>query len=378
MWEKILDHLDENDLFPLALSCKYFRQKQKELVARTGQSGPGSGKPRLALKTNLDRTFEESQPASADYLRFCIKEKVPSEGVPLRAKRIMRLLAAYHGYLPLLQELQKECELDAAVFMSACLGGHLAIMKWLRSEGCPWDASACEWAASGGHLDMLKWLRSEGCPWDEDILCTRAAGGGHLDVLKWLRSEGCPWNKDACEGAANGGHLDVLKWLRSEDCPWNERTCERAAYGGHLNVLRYARGNECPWDVRTCRMAAKKGHLDVLKYAHLNGCPWDLNACTYAAESVREWLIIERKAREAEAENAQRLDKLQQEIWEKILDDVGDNDLFPLALSCRYFYRMQNVREELLRIKWMKIERMMKVTEDAGESYFLLLLCFGF
>ena len=36
LWEKILD---ENDLFPLALSCRYFRQKQKELVARTGQSG---------------------------------------------------------------------------------------------------------------------------------------------------------------------------------------------------------------------------------------------------------------------------------------------------------------------------------------------------
>ena len=39
LWEKILDELDENDLFPLALSCRYFRQKQKELVARTRQSG---------------------------------------------------------------------------------------------------------------------------------------------------------------------------------------------------------------------------------------------------------------------------------------------------------------------------------------------------
>ena len=40
VWEKILDELDENDLFPLALSCRYFRQKQKELVARTRQSEP--------------------------------------------------------------------------------------------------------------------------------------------------------------------------------------------------------------------------------------------------------------------------------------------------------------------------------------------------
>ena len=34
LWEKILDHLESDDLFPLALSCRYFRQKQKELVER--------------------------------------------------------------------------------------------------------------------------------------------------------------------------------------------------------------------------------------------------------------------------------------------------------------------------------------------------------
>ena len=73
LWDKILDELEENDLFPLALSCRYFRQKQKELVAQARQSGPESGVTRLALKTNLRRKYwdEPEQPASADYLRFC-------------------------------------------------------------------------------------------------------------------------------------------------------------------------------------------------------------------------------------------------------------------------------------------------------------------
>ena len=111
VWEKILDELDENDLFPLALSCRYFRQKQKELVARTRQSGPGSGKPRRALKTTLHEWPVKDQPASAEYLRFCSKEKASNE-IPNRdidveqeekALRI-RVLAALHGYLPLLQE----------------------------------------------------------------------------------------------------------------------------------------------------------------------------------------------------------------------------------------------------------------------------------
>ena len=109
VWEKILDELDENDLFPLALSCKYFRQKQRELVARTGrgrQSGRKSGLARLALKTTLrNDPPENGQPASADYLRFCSKEKTSNDYYRKKDTRI-QCLAAFHGHLPLMQELQ--------------------------------------------------------------------------------------------------------------------------------------------------------------------------------------------------------------------------------------------------------------------------------
>ena len=93
LWEKVFDNVDEDDLFPLALSCRYFRQKQ-ELVARARQSGPESGKPRLTLKTNLRRKLEKGKPASAEYLLFFSKEKV--------SKGCVMHLAAYHGHLPLL------------------------------------------------------------------------------------------------------------------------------------------------------------------------------------------------------------------------------------------------------------------------------------
>ena len=70
-----------------------------------------------------------------------------------------------------------------------------------------------------------------------------------MEILKWLRSEGCPWDKWACADAASGGHLETLKWLRSEGCPWDEETCEWAAWKGHLNVLRWAIDNGCPYKV---------------------------------------------------------------------------------------------------------------------------------
>ena len=104
VWEKIADELDENDLFPLALSCKNFRQKQKELVARTRENGAESGGTRLALKTDLGQKCEKDEPASAEYLRFCSEEKVSGD-VRLTRDRRITMLAGFHGHLPLLQEL---------------------------------------------------------------------------------------------------------------------------------------------------------------------------------------------------------------------------------------------------------------------------------
>ena len=104
LWEKILiDHLDVNDLFPLVLSCRYFRQKVVSLVERQGE--PESGALRLNLQTNLKLKRRNGQPASADYLRFCMKETVSRDvGQEEKAHCIIHL-ATFHGHLPLLQEL---------------------------------------------------------------------------------------------------------------------------------------------------------------------------------------------------------------------------------------------------------------------------------
>ena len=48
----------------------------------------------------------------------------------------------------------------------------------------------------------------------------------------------------------------------------------------------------------------------------------------------------EREAREVEnTQSLQRLDKLPKDVWEKIFDELDESDMFPLALSCRYFRR---------------------------------------
>ncbi len=91
--------------------------------------------------------------------------------------------------------------------------GHLKVLQWARSQGCPWNVWTCNNAAAGGHL--LKWARSQGCPWDERI-CANAAAWGHLEVLEWARSQGCPMG---CEDMCPCCSWRPLKWARSQGCP---------------------------------------------------------------------------------------------------------------------------------------------------------------
>ena len=77
-------------------------------MARTKENGLGSEVSHLALKTNLWRKRAKGQPASADYLRFCSKEKGPRRpSYYMEHEEIVKCLAAFQGYLPLLQELLK-------------------------------------------------------------------------------------------------------------------------------------------------------------------------------------------------------------------------------------------------------------------------------
>ena len=116
----------------------------------------------------------------------------------------------------------------------------------------------------------MRWLKTQNrfCrnKWHFIIACQ----DGHLEVLKWLRSEGCPWSEMACPSAARGGHLEALRWLRSEGCPWNERTCSGAAEKGHLDVLKYLLENGCPWDEWTWLSASES----VKEWLRQNGVIW--------------------------------------------------------------------------------------------------------
>jgi hypothetical protein len=104
--------------------------------------------------------------------------------------------------------------------------GALQLLQTAHESGAPWGWRMCYTSAKGGHLELLRWLRTQNppCPWDAGV-CAAAAENGHVAVLEWLRAQDppCPWDSHACAFAARGGCLEVLQWLRAQDkhqrCP---------------------------------------------------------------------------------------------------------------------------------------------------------------
>ena len=307
LWEKIVDeNVQQNDLLALAMTCRFFREKLKDLGRKVETNLKAkcllelrkSGKvashslgwfqwvcdtfkvlPRFTMGTLINYAALQG---SVEILRWLMEDKGWEPNLYTVGE-----WAGFGGSVEVLEYLLergyafrrgKACE-------AAARGGCLEALKFLRGldPPCPWSKSTCEGAARRGHLDVLKWLRAQEppCPWSTPT-CTYAAERGHLEVLKWLRAQNppCPWDGWTCTYPAEVGHLEVLKWVRDQDppCPWSEITCAYAAYGGHLDVLKWLRAQEppCPWSTSTCTYAAEGGHLEVLKWARSQDppCPW--------------------------------------------------------------------------------------------------------
>ncbi|WZN63645.1 putative ankyrin repeat protein [Chloropicon roscoffensis] len=310
LWQKIIDeNVQQNDVLALAMACRFFREKQKDL----GKKVVTNLNAKYLLK--LQKSGNVASHTLGWFRWVCDTLKV-LPGFTWSYKSLKGAVyegnlvdyAAFQGSVEILRWLMEEkgCEPNGGTGRWAGWSGSVEILEYLSGWGYEFDKRACEEAAREGHLEALKFLRGldPPCRWDWKT-CEGAAKGGHLDVLKWARSEDppCPWYEGTCMKAAEGGHLEVLKWVRDQDppCPWDRLTCSEAAYGGHLEVLKWLRDQDppCPWDWETCAEAAGGGHLDVLKWARAQNppCPWYEDTCFEAAEGgqleVLKWLRSE-------------------------------------------------------------------------------------
>ena len=253
IWTMVAAKLEDRDVFAFALTSKQHRQAQqqagRELVTR----------PCYRTENGNHRC----EYFSRDWCVWWSRRFNMTETVPECMNRIIRVTASC-GYLDVLKTYWSDIpgdkiplSMDRWTCAWAASRGHLEILQWLRSQGCPWDYFTCAWAAEKGHLKCLQWARSEGCPWTK-YACLFSARDGHLECLQWARENGCPWDANRmCDDAAEHGRLPVLKWVREQGCPWGETTTLKAATEGHLKCFRWLIFQGCPWNRSECRSSGK-------------------------------------------------------------------------------------------------------------------------
>jgi hypothetical protein len=180
--------------------------------------------------------------------------------------------AAEGGSIEVMKWLRAEhhARLSTLLLHTAALNEQLAVVQYLKAEGCPWDTTACTAAASSynfnahfnarrrGKTDRkcttLQWLHENGCPWDVSAVRISAAETGHTCALTYiLHQEGMP---DAAElthmlnAAGACYHLETVKLLREIGAEWPA-------------VLQYRRGHNAraltPWQGSTLDWARSQG-----------------------------------------------------------------------------------------------------------------------
>ena len=249
LWQKILDqYLHQNDLLALAMTCRFFREKQKDLGKKM-ETNVGS-----FCLLDLRKSVRMPSHTLVWFQWVCDTFEI-KPGFERSRERVEGAVyegdlvnyAALQGSVEILRWLmdEKEWELNFYTGEWAGMGGSVEVLEYLWDWGYEFNDGACGWAAEEGHLEALKYLKglNLSCFWDE-WTCASAAKGGHLEVLKYLRAQDppCSWDEMTCAWAAEGGHLDVLKWLRSQDppCPWSRDECREEAsmwIDGHQRIV---------------------------------------------------------------------------------------------------------------------------------------------
>ena len=278
LWSKIVDeHVQQNDLLALAMTCRLFREKQKDLGWKLETD--------LTSDRFLDlRMSGKMTSHTLGWFQWVCDTLEILPGYEWGIKRVKGAVyegdllnyAALQGSAVLLRWLveEKGWKLNDGTGWYAGVSGSIEVLGYVVGMGYEFTLWACSGAARAGRLEALKFLRGldPPCPWGEKT-CTYAAERGHLEVLKWLRAQDppCPWDDRTCAEAAREGHLDVLKWARSQNppCPWNDSTCSQAAGGGRLESLEWARSQDppCPWRRPKCRKKAWEGdHEHVVEW----------------------------------------------------------------------------------------------------------------
>jgi len=183
-------------------------------------------------------------------------------------------------------------------------------------------------AIPGGHLDLIAWAVSDGCPFDTYFsrFVGTCAEKGQLDILRWATDHGgCPWVDsydssngmpagdsrprvliDALRAAVGNGHMEMVTWLLDERAPdimpemmttnLPDQLTEKAAKAGHLPLLLMLLASGFPCHFRQAEAELRHD----LQVRHSAACQ-EHDATRTRKQATLDWLT-EQLAEERAAE----------------------------------------------------------------------------
>lgn len=212
-------------------------------------------------------------------------------------------LAAQYGQVNCLQyAVENGCILRGDECAIAAKAGNAGCLKYAHEQGGQITARDCEFAVKGGHLACVKYMIA--CSTQGTIneksstwLCDVAARLGHLHVLQYLHSIGCPTATLTMSHAVLSNHIECLKFLHNSGCAFGPTVLYSAVHSGSIDCVKYLHQHGCPWGAETLHLWQLRGGLNVrmdatfpgqdrlgtFTYAAKNGCTVDPQSFVLAA-----------------------------------------------------------------------------------------------
>lgn len=106
---------------------------------------------------------------------------------------------------------------------------HIPIIRYACANGYAPQQSWFDKVVAKSYVAMVRHLVEEqGYLLDEcDHLVV--AHAGHMEVMQYVESVGCPRHDGACEAAVRSGNTKMLRYLHERGCPWDWSACHFAA-----------------------------------------------------------------------------------------------------------------------------------------------------
>ena len=136
--------------------------------------------------------------------------------------------AAQIGNIKALKWLKKiNCPYNTDTVNNAIKHSQLESLKFLIENGCDWNNEVFNYASESGNIKIIIYLYKEALtdlskPWWNSSACSSAAKNGHLHILKFLKSKGCPWSVNTTYTAFEYKQYQTLVWAIENGCPVDE------------------------------------------------------------------------------------------------------------------------------------------------------------